>query len=384
MQTIYFIFTMFFFGALEIAILFRLLIKTIEPGTPNTETLLKLMQPIIQFLDQLFAIIFYPVNLICQFIQHLLPANLAAQFPTTDVGLLLKFIFSLPMYIPVIDRIYFMQDLANTDYYKIFPGVLDWRLVIAFIIVFALQNWADDFGNFVIKFLKKREDKAIADEGRQKILKHFEETSQKHDKKQPEFKPEKRKAAVPQEVMRDLKQEIETLHKKAESASIDKLTGLLNRAEFDVMLDKAFSHCRIEKRAVAMTFMDIDNFKKLNDTYGHHIGDAALEAIGKLMKSHFSNAFCFRYGGEELAVILTDCTLNKAVLHTEAFQRKLSQIKIPEHPEITLTVSCGVLAIDYAQTQTKHSSAELLQTVDQAMYQSKTTGKDKITTVTLN
>lgn len=378
-QTAYFIATMFIFGALEVAIIFRLLIKTLEPGTVQTETLIIMMIPLCKIIDQVFSIIFYPIIIISQWIHNILPSTLKSFFPSLDAASILDFVTSIPTYIPVIGSLFFIQDIANIDYSLIFPGAVDWTLLIALLIVFKLHHLAESIASNQIKHLKTLRAEKKRQSELEIIKAHYENPSNKHTTKTED----KTKTVVPLDVMRDLKEEITNLSKKAESASVDKLTGLLNRAEFDLLLEKAFSHSRIEKRAISLVFMDIDNFKHLNDTHGHQAGDLVLKTIGSLMLEVYEQNFCFRFGGEELAVILTDTQPNKAILKTETFQRKLSQVTFTELPKTPLTVSVGVLSIDYTATQRKYTSETILKTVDQAMYQSKAAGKNKITPIIL-
>jgi diguanylate cyclase (GGDEF)-like protein len=122
--------------------------------------------------------------------------------------------------------------------------------------------------------------------------------------------------------------------------------------------------------------MDIDNFKKVNDTYGHSVGDEALRQVALICKNTLSEHALFgRMGGEEFAILVPEITLEQGVQLAERIRLSIAQTAIQIPPEsFQITVSIGITAI----TQTYNSIEQFLQLADKGLYQSKETGKNRV------
>ncbi|MHC5080361.1 MAG: GGDEF domain-containing protein, partial [Planctomycetota bacterium] len=118
--------------------------------------------------------------------------------------------------------------------------------------------------------------------------------------------------------------------------------------------------------------MDIDDFKEINDTYGHREGDRILAAMGgTLMREARDSDICCRYGGEEFAVILPLTDLREASVFASRFKTKLAE-RLPDGRVVTLSIgvaSCGKSTMTYPH---------LVEAADTALYRAKKTGKDRI------
>ncbi len=113
-----------------------------------------------------------------------------------------------------------------------------------------------------------------------------------------------------QQQVQTIKRENETLQVKA---TTDPLTNLANRARFDEFFDEQFVRAYKHQRPLAILFIDIDHFKKVNDTYGHQAGDEVLRRVGKVLKLSIRNIdLAARYGGEEFAIVVTETDSNAA------------------------------------------------------------------------
>ncbi|MBP1154807.1 MULTISPECIES: GGDEF domain-containing protein [unclassified Paenibacillus] len=146
------------------------------------------------------------------------------------------------------------------------------------------------------------------------------------------------------------------------SSITDGLTQLYNRKYFENRV-RQYVQQRIP---VAVIFSDIDNFKKLNDTKGHQMGDLALKKVAQIMKEETEDTgICARYGGEELVVLITDPDTSAESLS----ERIRSRIEA----ETTVTVSVG-----FSYYSKGITAEELIKQADEAMYQAKTTGKNKV------
>ncbi|CAI0867007.1 GGDEF domain-containing protein [Serratia quinivorans] len=170
-----------------------------------------------------------------------------------------------------------------------------------------------------------------------------------------------------------LENEKHLLIKELEASSfLDPLTNIYNRRKF-------FRECEslaASSYPLAFCLIDIDNFKNINDSYGHHVGDLVLVAFGKLLQNSFrsSDIFC-RYGGEEFAVILGHCTLENAREVMSKLREHTHQLTltIANGQNVRFTTSCGI-----AQVSDIRRLPMAIKQADEALYFSKNNGKDRI------
>jgi len=158
----------------------------------------------------------------------------------------------------------------------------------------------------------------------------------------------------------------------------DRFTGLLNRAVFNEQLEREVAVARREDGHFAVAMIDIDHFKKFNDTFGHAGGDEALRSVATtLRESCRATDVVARYGGEEFALVLPGVMSTRATDLLERIRRVLAvkPIHLPNRSKpVSLTVSVGVaLWPDDGQ-----SAAEILQCADQRLYQAKAQGRDRV------
>jgi diguanylate cyclase (GGDEF)-like protein len=158
----------------------------------------------------------------------------------------------------------------------------------------------------------------------------------------------------------------------------DRFTGLLNRAVFNEQLEREVAFARREDGRFAVAMIDIDHFKKFNDTYGHAGGDEALRSVAMtLRESCRATDVVARYGGEEFALVLPGVMSGRAADLLERIRRVLAvkPIHLPNRSKpVSLTVSIGVaLWPDDGQ-----NAAEILQCADQRLYQAKSQGRDRV------
>jgi diguanylate cyclase (GGDEF)-like protein len=172
-----------------------------------------------------------------------------------------------------------------------------------------------------------------------------------------------------------LSHEMELAHRlSSHAAQTDALTGISSRRAFHERGEQLFSYCLRNQRPLSAIVMDIDHFKQINDSHGHHIGDAVLLRVGELLQISFRKTdACGRLGGEEFAMLLADVTAEEAVDVAEKLRRAVSELdlKSPNGDSIPITASLGVAdAGDDLQT--------LIQRADKAMYQAKVGGRNRV------
>jgi diguanylate cyclase (GGDEF)-like protein/PAS domain S-box-containing protein len=155
-------------------------------------------------------------------------------------------------------------------------------------------------------------------------------------------------------------------------ATTDSLTGLFNRRVFESRAAIEFSNTKRRRRPLSMLVMDIDNFKRRNDTYGHAVGDAALQMVGRILKGCVRMGdIAARLGGEEFGFLLPDTDASGAIDLAFRVQVALSQQVQGPTP---LTVSVGASSMTEATDSWEH----LLCRADDAMYEAKRLGKNRV------
>jgi diguanylate cyclase (GGDEF)-like protein/PAS domain S-box-containing protein len=160
-----------------------------------------------------------------------------------------------------------------------------------------------------------------------------------------------------------------------EQATRDVLTGLFNRRHFDATLAIELARARRERRPLTLAMLDIDHFKRFNDTWGHEAGDEVLRAVaGALAARARGYDVACRYGGEELALLLPGCRLSDAVPKLEGIREAIRSLKVVvgDRALPPVTVSIGVAStIDGAADQ-------LVRRADECLYDAKRQGRDRV------
>lgn len=155
----------------------------------------------------------------------------------------------------------------------------------------------------------------------------------------------------------------------------DQLTGALNRRGMDDLLDRESKRADRSNTPISIALLDIDNFKKLNDTLGHQAGDSALVHLTKVIKEGLrpSDAVA-RYGGEEFIIVLPDTPLEQAVETVNRLQRELTRkFFLHNNERLLVTFSAGV-----ALRNNGEAAEDVIGRADKAMYHAKQTGKNRV------
>lgn len=160
-----------------------------------------------------------------------------------------------------------------------------------------------------------------------------------------------------------------------ELAMTDQLTGLYNRNSLAEFAGRALAEAERHDFPLSVVLIDIDHFKKINDTEGHLVGDEVLSAIGELLlEDTRTEDFAVRFGGEELLLILTHCDLEDAATHAERIR---ARIEAMTPCDLEITASLGVAARPRGTTVTFE---RLLQNADVAVYEAKESGRNRVVT----
>lgn len=165
------------------------------------------------------------------------------------------------------------------------------------------------------------------------------------------------------------------LSEVSEMVHHDQLTGALNRRGMDAAFEREAKRVDRSHDPLCVALLDIDNFKRLNDTRGHQVGDQALTHLCNVIKEALRPSDSVaRYGGEEFILILPDVALEEAAATVERLQRELTrQYFMHENDRVLVTFSAGV-----AQRGEQEPQEEVIARADKAMYQAKNTGKNRV------
>ncbi|MBU3738371.1 MAG: GGDEF domain-containing protein [Rhodoferax sp.] len=175
------------------------------------------------------------------------------------------------------------------------------------------------------------------------------------------------------------------LSRALDDAVVDPLTRILNRKGFNQRLADMVERPPRKGEAHCLIILDIDHFKKVNDTYGHVMGDRVIQALGELLRTGVSvvpgvkSHSVARYGGEEFAVLLPNCSLTVAADVAEALRQRAKAIRIRDRRSdkvaIAITISGGMSSMRPAD-----NAETLIERADRALYQAKLGGRDRIVT----
>jgi diguanylate cyclase (GGDEF)-like protein len=174
------------------------------------------------------------------------------------------------------------------------------------------------------------------------------------------------------------------LRQLEKTAQTDDLTGLVNRASFNNHLTALFKQAKSSNSDLTCLMIDIDNFKFVNDSVGHVVGDDVLNFVGTLLKACIRPGdIAARYGGDEFVLLLPMCSHKQARKIAERirilFKReveKFTPAALREQPDLSLGLSIGLAGI---RRDNPKSAQQLLEFADQALYRAKKTGRNTVT-----
>lgn len=169
-------------------------------------------------------------------------------------------------------------------------------------------------------------------------------------------------------------------HILQEMATHDGLTGLANRRCFDAAISRELQRAARNKSSLTLLMIDVDFFKKYNDTYGHLAGDACLKQIANALKiaEKRSADLVARFGGEEFIVMLPDCDAQGAVQIAESILSEVRALAIPHsaNPQGIVTVSAGIGVLNPVGSSDTPDS--IIGMADKALYQAKSNGRNQV------
>ena len=158
-------------------------------------------------------------------------------------------------------------------------------------------------------------------------------------------------------------------------ATQDALTGCLNRRAFFESFESLWSEAKAIGTPLACLMIDIDHFKSVNDTYGHHAGDEVLRQVSQVIRQiHKDNGLVCRYGGEEFCVVLPQLDLEQAIAEGEKTRTAITEIRLLDPAELRLTGSIGVSELRFDAIDPQ----ELINQADACLYVAKREGRNRV------
>ena len=185
------------------------------------------------------------------------------------------------------------------------------------------------------------------------------------------------------EQQRQMAEELRRLNEQlARQATTDALTGLANRRAFDETLARELAQTDRQQKPLCLLILDVDHFKRFNDTYGHQAGDVVLKSVGHAIGAAVRKSdFAARYGGEEFAVILPFTPREGALIAAERIRSRIEEARIPwEGQELAVTVSVG--CAQCSDPGHARAAVKLLRDADDALYDAKEAGRNRVVAAT--
>ncbi len=168
----------------------------------------------------------------------------------------------------------------------------------------------------------------------------------------------------------------EALNKAHIVAMTDPLTGIWNRSRFDQILDREIANCQRYHLSFSLILSDLDHFKRINDTYGHHVGDSVLKEYASVINERKrSTDHLSRWGGEEFALILPNTRLVEAEMVVKAMVEAVRSHPFEDVGNITVSMGVG-------EFNDRTNRDDFFKTVDRALYDAKQKGRDRYVTAT--
>lgn len=161
----------------------------------------------------------------------------------------------------------------------------------------------------------------------------------------------------------------------------DGLTGVNNRRFFDQRLHEELERARRDRVSLGCLFIDLDRFKKINDTYGHQAGDDVLRHVAQLIREQLRTIdVVARYGGEEFAVLLAQADINLAMEIAERIRKSIEQWEYDPEIEMQVCVSVGVATTEHigSSENIEEIAHKLVKAADEAVYRAKESGRNQV------
>jgi len=182
-----------------------------------------------------------------------------------------------------------------------------------------------------------------------------------------------------EETRKQLREREKQVNKLKQRTRVDTLTGALNRGAMEEDLPLEFARSRRYQRPFSIVMADIDHFKKINDTYGHAIGDEVLKSFSRLIMSQIRDVDgLYRYGGEEFLILLRDTSFEGACIAAERIRETIERhiLRRKDDPSIQIRITSSFGVSSWKESDCSYS--EVVDRADKALYYAKESGRNQV------
>jgi len=317
----------------------------------------------------------------------LLPPDIRLVFPETvadgPLTALAQFIATLPG----LKQLPFIQQLGRINFSAVTPGGIYWVYPLSAWLWIKLDHWINrglDALAHQLQLTQMNHQGRLLMNAHHKLMeRQLEASLNRPNKKAQKPIPIENRGEL-RALLDDFKEEMRTLQQENTYAKQDGLTGLYSRNTFNKQYTVAFNAAMTGAVDLALMVLDVDNFKSLNDTYGHDVGDTVLSQVGQtlnmVLQPYQQEAKAYRYGGEELVVIFSNHSPEEAFQLAETIRHKMHHITLPQQPNLRISVSIGLVFARFSHRfrELKLTEDELFKQADSLLYEAKTSGKNKV------
>jgi diguanylate cyclase (GGDEF)-like protein len=366
------------FTLVSLVLLLAFIIRIFAPGTNETAFVFQKLQVVQPVLNAIVGFLVTPITVVWGLLVGKWPKLQTVWFPIASAEQIAYTVVIWILKVPHMAESPPGRVLRNANLSTLFPGVIDWRLLLA------LPLWGKveaillrgiiHAEAFQYRQYLRRRDAAM--------LQSFQEP---HVQKAPSSAREDGKDLFFREMMKGLQSEISNFQG---TVHLDPLTRLFNRAYFNQRLTQEMMNAKDARKTLALLMIDIDDFKTINERYGQAIGNMVLAQVAQIVSDLLPSqgkAIAGRYGGEEIAILLTDTSIPVAEQMAEAICQSVSQIHLAEAPKVIITVSVGVYTVCFVPTNGSHelTEASFVAKADSQMYIAKRNGKNRVVSASL-
>jgi diguanylate cyclase (GGDEF)-like protein len=279
-------------------------------------------RPLIDFIYTSSAFITYPFVIIGQAIPGI-PKDL---FPYMRASILAE------QWQPVFQQVPFLNDWAHKAPEIVMPGFVDWTVPLVMVVLGVLSPALDSAYDFIRNLVWN-------------IFIEFAYTKEKQQLYQDALRQRAEALMKLNVEYRNLSYEANQLK---DSVVTDELTSLYNKRFFIENIKVEFETARDQKKNLSLIMMDIDHFKKVNDTHGHLVGDHVLKKVAHIAKNATpGKCFACRFGGEEFCVIMPDKGLEEALAVANTIRDNVPILRFDEVPDLRATISLDVSTVNF-------------------------------------
>jgi diguanylate cyclase (GGDEF)-like protein len=362
------------FNTVYLALVLAIALRIFEPFPADADPAIRLFGQLKPWIDPIAHWAAWPMTTLGHLVLPHLPPVAYHWWPTHPAANLLEDFNALLLHLPWLKEQTFLQRLAQTPYHRLYPGVMDFRLLASL----GFWLWVEG----TLEMLKRRSREAMSRMTRAARFQQMTQTAyqqlvQQRDDLAQQLAQERHPGRMRAEIaplLQDIYLENETLGAQSQR---DPLTRLHNRAYLLQVLRQTLDNAHQYGLRIGLMMLDMDNFKRLNDTQGHVAGDQALQAVAQTLSAtcKTKNALAFRYGGEEFAILVQPTSEEDLLAFAEQVREAVQSLRVPQLPDVQLSASIGVCSANLASAALRLSPEAFINHADQALLKVKQSGQ---------